>query len=323
MDATTKNRLRLWLRAEQAAGLDGVKAFAWPTPARRAGAMPSSRPVAARPVMARPVVARPGPAPSRPGAPPSRPAAAVPPAPPAPITLAPNALAPRTPPPPRPPTQIPLIPLVPTEPFDSPELPTDQKIGALDELDRTQVTGCVKCGLCQTRTHTVFGEGDVDAKLMFIGEGPGENEDLTGRPFVGRGGELLEKQIGAMGLKRSQVYITNIVKCRPPNNRIPIRDEVATCSPYLLSQIEIVRPKVIVTLGLPATQFLLAVKGPMKILRGVWHTWRAIDVMPTYHPAYLLRNYTADARGAVWSDLQQVMARMGLPPAKGRGGESE
>lgn len=197
-------------------------------------------------------------------------------------------------------------------PFESPELSKPKKIELLAALDQNEVKGCPKCVLCKTRTNTVFGEGDADARLMFIGEGPGENEDLQGRPFIGRAGELLGKQIAAMGLSREQVFIANIVKCRPPNNRVPAPEEVAACTPYLEKQIEIIRPRVIVTLGLPSTQYMLQTKNSMSKMRGVWASWRGIKLMPTYHPAYLLRNYTEQTRAAVWSDLKQVMAELGL-----------
>jgi DNA polymerase len=155
---------------------------------------------------------------------------------------------------------------------------------------------------------------------MFIGEGPGENEDLSGRPFVGRAGELLDKQIGAMGLKREQVFICNVVKCRPPGNRTPMPDEVGACTPYLLQQIDLIRPSVIVTLGLPATKFMLAdEKIAMGKARGQWHVWRGIPVRPTYHPAYLLRSYTDTNRRLVWEDLQAVMDKLGIKPPKRRG----
>jgi uracil-DNA glycosylase len=199
------------------------------------------------------------------------------------------------------------------EPFTAAVLSREAKTHTLDQLNIEQVKGCVKCRLSQTRTHTVFGEGDVDAKLLFIGEGPGENEDLQGRPFVGRAGELLEKMIVAMGLSRQAVFICNIVKCRPPGNRAPMPDETAACTPYLLEQIEVVRPAVIVTLGLPATQFMLQTKNSMGKMRGQWHSWRGIKLMPTYHPAYVLRDYTPKTRAAVWDDLKQVMNELGLP----------
>jgi len=191
-------------------------------------------------------------------------------------------------------------------------LSRDQKIQRLSELDQNEVTGCTRCRLSQTRTHTVFGEGAPDAKIFFIGEGPGETEDRTGRPFVGKAGQLLDKMIAGMGLKREDVYIANIVKCRPPQNREPAPDEVATCTPYLERQLEIVRPKVIVTLGKPAAQHMLQSKLSMSRLRGQWHEWRGIKLMPTFHPAYLLRSYTRENREMVWSDLQQVMREVGL-----------
>ncbi|HEX8339614.1 MAG TPA: uracil-DNA glycosylase [Tepidisphaeraceae bacterium] len=203
--------------------------------------------------------------------------------------------------------------VMPSDPFTSAVLPTDGKTVALQTLDATYVKGCTRCRLHESRTHTVFGEGDVDAQIMFVGEGPGENEDLTGRPFVGKAGQLLDKMILAMGLTRQRVYIANVVKCRPPNNRQPAADETATCTPYLVQQIETVRPKVIVTLGLPATQFLLQSTLPMGKLRGQWQAWRGIDVMPTYHPAYVLRSYTRQVREAVWSDLLLVLDRLKLP----------
>ncbi|MFT3784618.1 MAG: uracil-DNA glycosylase [Tepidisphaeraceae bacterium] len=197
-------------------------------------------------------------------------------------------------------------------PFESAPHPREKKIELLQALDVNEVKGCTKCILHKTRTQTVFGEGDADAPLMFIGEGPGENEDLTGRPFVGKAGQLLDKMIVAMGLSRQKVFIANIVKCRPPNNRVPAPDEVSCCTPYLERQIELIRPRVIVTLGLPATQYMLQSKNSMSRMRGLWHAWRGIKLMPTYHPAYVLRQYTEQTRKAVWSDLQQVMVELGL-----------
>ncbi len=189
----------------------------------------------------------------------------------------------------------------------------DQKIPLLAELDAKQVKPCTRCRLCETRKNTVFGEGDPDVKIFFIGEGPGENEDIQGRPFVGRAGELLNKMIAGMGLRREQVFIANIVKCRPPDNRVPAPDEVETCTPYLVRQLEIIHPKVIVTLGLPASKYMLESRLSMGKMRGQWHNWRGIKLMPTFHPAYLLRSYTEENRAAVWSDLKQVMAEVGLP----------
>jgi DNA polymerase len=209
--------------------------------------------------------------------------------------------------------------VMPSDPITSPVMKREEKIIALKTLDEKHVHGCTKCRLYEHRTKTVFGEGDPDARIMFIGEGPGENEDLAGRPFVGKAGQLLDKMIQAMGLSREQVYIANIVKCRPPNNREPAPDETATCTPYLLQQIETIRPDAIVTLGRPSTQFMLQSKLSMSKLRGQWQSWRGIRVMPTYHPAYVLRSYTRETREAVWSDLKQVLTTLGMPvpPRKG------
>jgi DNA polymerase len=202
-------------------------------------------------------------------------------------------------------------------PIVSPPHTTAEKLQLLQQLDAGEVKGCTRCRLCETRTHTVFGEGDPDSRIFFIGEGPGENEDLQGRPFVGRAGDLLNRMIAAMGLKREQVFIANIVKCRPPQNRAPAPDEVETCTPYLVRQLEIVRPSVIVTLGLPASRYMLQSNDSMGRLRGRWHEWRGIKLMPTYHPAFLLRSYTDANRAAVWSDLQAVMKELGMPiPAR-------
>jgi len=212
------------------------------------------------------------------------------------------------------------------EPFSAPLLPREEKRRRLVALDENEVKGCPRCRLCESRTNTVFGEGDSDARLFFIGEGPGETEDTTGRPFVGRAGELLDKMIAAMGLRRDDVYIANIVKCRPPNNRVPMPDEVATCTPYLERQIEIIRPQVIVTLGLPALKYMTNdPKLTMGKSRGNWREWRGIKLMPTFHPAYILRNPTYETKAAVWSDLKQVLVELSLPIPKrgGSGGEEK
>jgi DNA polymerase len=205
--------------------------------------------------------------------------------------------------------------------FATPALAREEKIARLKALDETEVNVCTRCRLHETRTRTVFGEGDPDARIFFIGEGPGENEDLQGRPFVGRAGELLNKWIAAMGLQREQVFIANIVKCRPPGNREPAPDEVSTCTPYLQRQLEIIRPQVIITLGRPAAQHMLDTKISMGKLRGQWFDWRSIKLMPTYHPAYVLRSYTYETRAAVWSDLQLVMKQLDLPLPKRKGSE--
>ena len=188
-----------------------------------------------------------------------------------------------------------------------------ERAAALDAIDRNEVRGCTKCGLCQSRTRTVFGEGAPDAALMFVGEGPGADEDATGRPFVGRAGQKLNEMIAAMGLRREQVYIANVVKCRPPGNRTPLPEEAQACWSYLQRQIQIIRPKVIVVLGNPAAKALLGNIEGITRVRGQWHRFGDIDVMPTFHPAYLLRQYSVENRRKVWSDLQEVMKRLGLP----------
>jgi len=205
-------------------------------------------------------------------------------------------------------------------------LPVEERVRLLEEIDIGQVRGCALCRLAAGRTQTVFGEGNPRAELVFVGEGPGEEEDRTGRPFVGRAGELLTKMIQAMGLDRQDVYICNMVKCRPPNNRAPMSDEVQACWPYLMRQLQIISPRVIVTLGNPATQNLLTTAVGISKLRGQWQKlppWveglEGIDVMPTFHPAYILRQYNQDTRAKVWSDLRQVMVRLGIPPVSATG----
>jgi DNA polymerase len=200
-------------------------------------------------------------------------------------------------------------------------LPIEQRRIALQTLDDGEVKGCTKCRLSETRTHTVFGEGDPEAAIFFVGEGPGETEDQTGRPFVGRAGQLLDKMIAGMGLDRGQVFIANVCKCRPPNNRVPAPDEAAACMPYLVRQIEVVRPRVIVTLGLTAAKYMLGDnKLAMGKIRGQWHQWRGVRLMPTFHPSYVLRTYTEATRKAVWDDLKAVMGEVGMAVPKGRKG---
>lgn len=173
----------------------------------------------------------------------------------------------------------------------------------LEEI-RKELGECTRCGLCEGRTHIVFGVGNPKAELMFIGEGPGRDEDIQGEPFVGRAGQLLNKIIEAMGFKRSDVYITNIVYCRPPENRAPLPDEMATCIPFLHQQIESIKPKVIVCLGSIAFQALLQTDQKITRTRGQWQEYRGIKVMPTYHPAYLLRN--PNEKRLVWEDMKKV-----------------
>lgn len=195
-----------------------------------------------------------------------------------------------------------------------------------------RVEQCRKCRLAGTRTRTVFGEGSPTAKVMFIGEGPGKQEDLSGRPFVGRAGELLTRIIErGMGIPRSSVYIANLVKCRPTldlnmvRDRPPDPDEVEACTPYLFGQVEIIRPKVIVALGSPSTKFLLKTGTGITKMRGNWGEFNGIPVMPTYHPSYILRNggETSPLRREVWDDIKKVMEKLGMPvPAGRKGGAS-
>lgn len=190
----------------------------------------------------------------------------------------------------------------------------------LDELRARYEADAPHKNFVTSFTNIVFGDGDPCARLMFVGEAPGEEEDKTGRPFVGRAGQLLDKMIIAMGLRRQDVYIANVLKTRPPNNATPTLEESRLCAPYLYEQISIVDPEVIVTLGLPATRTLLGTMEAMGKLRGKWASFnpgglaggKTFAVLPTYHPAYLLRNYTPQERAKVWSDLQMVMERLGL-----------
>jgi len=270
--ARARAKARLALRAERAFGLDAVRARVVESSTIEAPAAHPAMAIGAIPLQIT-----------------GKPSAIVPPSPPAPL----RSLA---------------LPV----PFTAPLLSTDEKRLRLKTMDDSEVRGCTLCRLCETRTKSVFGEGDADASIFFIGEGPGENEDRTGRPFVGKAGQLLDKMIGAMGLQRQQVFIANIVKCRPPNNRVPAPDEVSTCTHFLERQLEIIRPRVIVTLGLPAAKYMLQSNSTMGKLRGQWHSWRGIKLMPTFHPAYILRSYTPQTRAAVWSDLQLVMREIGL-----------
>ena len=189
------------------------------------------------------------------------------------------------------------------------------KAAALEALQARHDAECPHCTASdRSHTRTVFGEGNPDARLMFIGEAPGAEEDRTGRPFVGRAGQKLQEMIEAMGLRREDVYIANVLKSRPPNNRTPLRPEIDACSPYLVDQIRIIEPDAIVTLGGPATKLMLDTDTGITRLRGQWASFdvdgRLIDVMPTFHPAYLLRNYTRETRGQVWSDLKTVVDRL-------------
>ncbi len=208
------------------------------------------------------------------------------------------------------------------------DLPVAEAVAALAALDERHVRGCRKCRLHEGRTQTVFGVGHPRPNLVFVGEGPGADEDEQGIPFVGRAGQLLTRMIAAMTLTRDQVYICNVVKCRPPGNRTPLDDEMETCSPYLFRQLAILRPRVIVALGRPATQTLLCTKEPISRLRGHFHDFPppalahlglpSARLMPTFHPAYLLRN--PPAKADAWADLKAVMAVLGLKLPPGTAG---
>jgi uracil-DNA glycosylase family 4 len=198
-------------------------------------------------------------------------------------------------------------------------LSPEAKAAAFAEL-RQRVLPCIKCAhLASSRKNVVFGVGDINARLMFIGEAPGADEDEQGEPFVGRAGELLTKIIQTMGLSRSTVYIANILKCRPntpgqaSGNRKPTLDEMKTCIPYLHEQIDLIRPEVIVALGGTAVEGLLGKMSGITKLRGNWHTYRGTPLMPTYHPAYVLRNQALSEKRRVWEDMLQVMEKLSLP----------
>jgi DNA polymerase len=178
------------------------------------------------------------------------------------------------------------------------------------EKIREDLGECTRCRLHKQRNKIVFGDGNSRAELVFVGEGPGHDEDVQGLPFVGRAGKLLTQMIEAMGLRREDVYICNVVKCRPPENRKPEDDEMATCSPYLYRQLDVIAPKAIVCLGATAAQALLKTKDSISRHRGQWFEFRGAKLLVTYHPAYLLRN--PNAKGDVWKDLQKVMTHLGL-----------
>jgi len=202
---------------------------------------------------------------------------------------------------------------------DTPVLTGDARLQAIADL-RARVMGCVKCAhLVSSRTNVVFGVGNISAELMFVGEAPGADEDRQGEPFVGAAGQLLTKMIQAMGLTRDSVYIANILKCRPDTpgqaygNRKPTPEEMHTCISWLHEQIDIIRPKVLVGLGATAIEGLLGKTAGIMRLRGQWHTYRDIPLMPTYHPAFLLRNQAVSEKRKVWEDLLQVMEKLNLP----------
>lgn len=209
---------------------------------------------------------------------------------------------------PKPPSLDSLAP-IPTQ-----MIPHADRAAALEAV-RAEIGDCTRCPLAYAGRHSiVFSDGDPNARLMFVGEGPGADEDASGLPFVGKAGQLLDNMIGAMGLRREQVYIANIVKCRPPGNRTPEFVEATTCSQFLVKQIDIVRPQVIVALGATAATYLLGVKQSLGSLRGHWHTVRGAKVAVTFHPAFLLRD--PRQKGEAWKDLQRVMVELGLTPPK-------
>ncbi len=200
-------------------------------------------------------------------------------------------------------TAAPALPPPPPDP--------EQARAALEKLSE-ELGPCRRCRLHEKRQHIVFGEGHPAARLVFAGEGPGHDEDVTGRPFVGRAGQLLDRMIAAMGLKREDCYICNVVKCRPPDNRTPQEDEMRTCGQFLARQLEIIRPHIIVALGTTAAKYLLNLNQPMGKMRGRFFPYADFaQLIPTFHPAYLLRNPAA--KREVWQDLQQVMARLAHP----------
>jgi len=208
-------------------------------------------------------------------------------------------------------TKIPTLPIV-----QGPSLfeAAERVEGDTLERIREDIGDCTRCRLHKHRTNIVFGVGNPKAELVFIGEGPGHDEDIQGIPFVGRAGQLLTQMIEAMGLRRDDVYICNVIKCRPPENRTPEKDEIATCSPFLLRQLAVIAPRVIVCLGNVAAQTLVGTHKSISTFRGQWFDFRGSRLLATYHPAYLLRNPAA--KGEVWKDLQKVMTVLGLRPKK-------
>jgi len=230
--------------------------------------------------------------PARPAAPPASPFRPVPPAP-------------------APPPALPPRPSGPSRFYSVQKIPNDTLLKIREDLG-----DCKRCKLHKTRKNIVFADGNPKADLVFVGEGPGADEDAQGLPFVGRAGKLLTQMIEAMGLRRQDVYICNVVKCRPPENRLPEKDEISECSPFLLRQLDTIAPKVIVCLGACAAQTLLETNRGISQFRGQWLDFRGRKLMATYHPAYLLRN--PSAKSEVWKDLQKVMAELGLEVKKGK-----
>jgi len=285
-----KHRLNLWLRSERAMGLPSVPgvelaAFSPQNMSKSRQPAPTPRPAST-------------PAPRQASAPARPPAASCT------IPAAQGDPA--------------LLPVIDAG-FTAPELSRDEKLKALQELDQNFVKGCTRCGLSTTRTQTVFGVGNPDAELMFVGEAPGADEDARGEPFVGRAGQLLTRIIETMGLSRDEVYIANILKCRPdmpkgtPGNRPPTPQEMQTCIGYLIEQIEIIQPRVMVALGATAVEGLLGARGVMRELRGKWHSYHDTPLMITYHPSYLLRNQSPGEKRKVWEDMMAVLEELDRP----------
>ncbi|HTX76868.1 MAG TPA: uracil-DNA glycosylase [Terracidiphilus sp.] len=206
-------------------------------------------------------------------------------------------------------TLMPKAPILPILEEPSTAVAPKDKGAALQAI-RDDIGDCTRCALSVGRHKIVFGDGDPNARLMFVGEGPGADEDAQGLPFVGRAGQLLNNMIVAMGLRRDQVYIANIVKCRPPQNRVPEPQEAHTCSPFLFRQIDVIRPEVIVALGSTAATYLLGARSPLSALRGRIHQFRGAKLIVTYHPAFLLRD--PRQKKEAWADLQIAMAELGL-----------
>ncbi len=199
------------------------------------------------------------------------------------------------------------IALYPAEDDETPAAPMVETPETLDALQKS-LDGCSRCSLCQQRNHLVFGAGNPQARVVLVGEAPGREEDLQGYPFVGEAGQLLEKILQAMNLSRQTVYICNVIKCRPPGNRDPKPDEIAACEPFLKQQLAIIKPEIIITLGRFAAQTLLKTTAPIGRLRGQWREYEGIALMPTFHPAYLLRN--PSGKRPVWEDMKLVMQRL-------------
>ncbi|SEB46225.1 uracil-DNA glycosylase [Terriglobus roseus] len=311
--------LHAWLQSLAPASRPTVSAA--PGAAQRSSAVAAPRPssspsLAQRPAPVRPASPRPGAGPEIVIAPmaASTPQRTIPPAATAPAAPAAfDDFIPETGP--FAPPSMPLVSFNQLAPLPASRTVPQDKAAALQAV-RDIIGDCTRCPLAYAGRHTiVFADGDPNAQLMFVGEGPGADEDESGVPFVGKAGQLLNNMIHAMGLKREEVYIANIVKCRPPKNRVPEPAEANTCSPFLLQQIDIVQPKIVVALGATAATYLLGVKQPLTALRGQWHDVRGAKCAVTYHPAFLLRD--PRQKGEAWKDLQRVMVELGLkPPAR-------